>query len=186
MLENMAAAVEHHRQDLVATAASETGFTTAKLEGELTRAIYQLRFFGQVVRDGGYLEATIDPAGETPMGPRRDLRRLLLPIGAVAVFGASNFPFAFSVLGGDTASALAAGCPVVAKAHDSHPATSKLSYDVLTEAARQAQAPAGMLGIVFGLQPRRGPRRPPGYPRRRIHRLPCWGKSVAGHHQRPR
>jgi NADP-dependent aldehyde dehydrogenase len=152
MLDNMAAAVEHHRQDLVAAAASETGFTTTKLEGELTRTVYQLRFFGQVVREGGYLEATIDPAGETPMGPRPDLRRLLLPIGAAAVFGASNFPFAFSVLGGDTASALAAGCPVVAKAHDSHPATSKLSYDVLTEAAHQAHAPAGMLGIVFGLQ----------------------------------
>jgi NADP-dependent aldehyde dehydrogenase len=86
------------------------------------------------------------------MGPRPDLRRMLLPIGPVAVFGASNFPLAFSVPGGDTASALAAGCPVVVKAHGSHPATSQLVFDVLVAAARDAGAPEGTLGIVHGLQ----------------------------------
>jgi NADP-dependent aldehyde dehydrogenase len=149
MLAGMAAAVEARRAELVEVATRETGFTTAKLDGEVTRAAYQLRFFGDVLRDGGYLEATIDPAGDTPTGPRPDLRRLLVPIGPVAVFGASNFPFAFSVMGGDTASALAAGCPVVAKAHESHPATSKLSYEVLAEAAGNSSA---AVQLVYGRQ----------------------------------
>lgn len=151
LLDTMADAAEAHRRELVETAAVETGFATAKLDGELTRAAYQLRFFADVLRDGGYLEATIDRAGDTPMGPRPDLRRLLVPIGPVAVFGASNFPFAFSVLGGDTASALAAGCPVVAKAHESHPATSKLSYEILAEAADSVAAPGHrVIDIVYG------------------------------------
>lgn len=150
LLDTMAEAVEHHRDELIEIAALETGFTTAKLDGELTRAAYQLRFFADVIRDGSYLEATIDRARSTPMGPRPDLRRLLVPVGPVAVFGASNFPFAFSVLGGDTASALAAGCPVVVKAHASHPATSKLSFDVLAEAAAGTPVPIGALGIVYG------------------------------------
>ncbi|OBC17470.1 aldehyde dehydrogenase [Mycobacterium sp. 852013-50091_SCH5140682] len=150
LLDAMAEAVERHRDELVDIATLETGFATSKLDAELTRAAYQLRFFADVIRDGGYLEATIDRAGTTPMGPRPDLRRLLVPIGPVAVFGASNFPFAFSVLGGDTASALAAGCPVVVKAHASHPATSRLSFDVLVEAAAQMSAPESVLGIVYG------------------------------------
>jgi len=150
LLDAMADSVEQHREELVKTAERETGFATGKLDGELTRAAYQLRFFGEVIRDGSYLEATIDRAAATPMGPRPDLRRMLVPIGPVAVFGASNFPFAFSVLGGDTASALAAGSPVVVKAHASHPATSKLSFDVLAAAAARTSAPAGVIGIVYG------------------------------------
>jgi NADP-dependent aldehyde dehydrogenase len=150
LLDAMARAVEQHRDELIEAAALETGFATGKLDGELTRAAYQLRFFADLIRDGSYLEATIDHASTTPMGPRPDLRRLLVPIGPVAVFGASNFPFAFSVLGGDTASALAAGSPVVVKAHDSHPATSKLSFDVLAEAAEQTPSPEGVIGIVYG------------------------------------
>jgi NADP-dependent aldehyde dehydrogenase len=152
LLEALAGAVERRRADLVGIASQETGFAEAKLNVELTRAGFQLRFFAEVLREGSYLEATIDPAGDTPMGPRPDLRRLLVPLGPVAVFGASNFPFAFSVLGGDTASALAAGSPVIIKAHDSHPATSKLSFDVLAEAAYGAGAPQDILGIVFGRQ----------------------------------
>jgi NADP-dependent aldehyde dehydrogenase len=150
LLDAMADAVEGRRQELVEIASLETGFTETKLNGELTRAAYQLRFFGDVLREGGYLEAAIDPAGDTPMGPRPDLRRMLMPIGPVAVFGASNFPFAFSVLGGDTASALAAGCPVVLKAHDSHPATSKLSFEILADVAAR-YVPREVLGIVYGL-----------------------------------
>jgi NADP-dependent aldehyde dehydrogenase len=153
LLDTLADAVENRRAELVDIASWETGFGDAKLNGELTRACYQLRFFGDVLREGSYLEATIDQAADTPMGPRPDLRRLLVPIGPVAVFGASNFPFAFSVLGGDTASALAAGSPVIVKAHDSHPATSKLSFDILAEAARSSRgAPQGTLGIVYGRQ----------------------------------
>ncbi len=150
LLEAIADAVDASRSDLVGTAASETGFTTIKLDGELTRTVFQFRFFAEVIREGGYVEAMVDTAGDTPMGPRPDLRRMLVAIGPVAVFGASNFPFAFSVLGGDTASALAAGCPVIAKAHDSHPATSKLSYDILTQVARDYDLPDTVFGIVFG------------------------------------
>jgi NADP-dependent aldehyde dehydrogenase len=152
LLDGLADAVEDRRAELVDTASRETGFADAKLNAELTRACFQLRFFGEVLREGSYLEATIDPAADTPMGPRPDLRRLLVPIGPVAVFGASNFPFAFSVLGGDTTSALAAGCPVIVKAHDSHPATSKLSFDILAEATRSRKAPQDILGIVYGRQ----------------------------------
>ena len=88
--------------------------------------------------------------GDTPMGPRPDLRRMLVPIGPVAVFGSSNFPLAFSVPGGDTASALAAGSPVILKAHSSHPATSALCFKLLLQGARAAGAPEGTVGIVYG------------------------------------
>jgi NADP-dependent aldehyde dehydrogenase len=151
LLEAMAASIERHREDLVATASSETGFGTGKLDAELTRSAFQFRFFSDVLREGSYLEANIDPVSDTPMGPRPDLRRMLVPIGPVGVFGASNFPFAFSVLGGDTASALAAGCPVVVKAHESHPATSKLSFEILDEAAQRFSAPDHTVGIIYGV-----------------------------------
>jgi NADP-dependent aldehyde dehydrogenase len=152
LLRALADALEARREDVVAVADRETGLGPTRLNGELTRTCYQLRLFGEVLEEGSYLEAAIDHAGDTPMGPRPDLRRMLLPIGPVAVFGASNFPLAFSVPGGDTASALAAGCPVIVKAHGSHPATSQLVFDVLVEAARAAGAPEGTLGIVHGLQ----------------------------------
>ena len=142
--------MEARRDDIVAVADRETGLGATRLNGELTRTCYQLRLFAEVVREGSYLEAAIDHAGDTPMGPRPDLRRMLVPLGPVAVFGASNFPLAFSVPGGDTASALAAGCPVVLKAHSAHPATSQLCFEVMAEAAAKAGAPAGTLGIVYG------------------------------------
>src|ERR1700761_6651191 len=150
MLRAMADALDAGRDELVATADRETALGVPRLDGELTRTTFQLRFFAEVIEDGAYLEAAIDHAGQTPMGPRPDLRRMLRPIGPVAVFGASNFPFAFSVPGGDTASALAAGCPVIAKAHESHPATSKLSFEILTRVARDRGLPDGVIGIVFG------------------------------------
>src|SRR5207237_9748627 len=126
MLRAMADALEADRELLVTTADRETALGPARLNGELTRTTFQLRFFADVISDGGYLEATIDHAGDTAMGPRPDLRKMLRPIGPVAVFGASNFPFAFSVPGGDTASALAAGCAVVVKGHDAPPRPSQL------------------------------------------------------------
>ena len=147
LLDAIAEGVEAERAQLVATASAETGFGQVKLDSELVRAAFQFRFFADVVREGGFLEAAIDHASSTPMGPRPDLRRMLVPIGPVAVFGSSNFPFAFSVLGGDTASALAGGNAVVVKAHDSHPHTSLLSHAILQERLGE-HAPS--FGIVFG------------------------------------
>lgn len=152
LLTALADATESHREELVATADSETGLGATRLNGELSRSQFQLRLFAEAILEGGYLEATIDSAGDTPLGPGPELRRLLVPIGPIAVFGSSNFPFAFSVLGGDTASALAGGNPVVIKAHSSHPLTSRLSAAVLIEAARATGAPEGIIGIVYGTQ----------------------------------
>lgn len=152
LLEALAAALEDSRPRIVEVADRETGLGETRLNGELTRTCYQLRLFASVLTDGGYLEAAVDHAGDTAMGPRPDLRRMLIPVGPVAVFGASNFPLAFSVPGGDTASAIAAGCPVVLKAHPSHPATSQMCFDVLSDAARKGGAPEGTLGIVYGQQ----------------------------------
>ena len=152
LLRALADALEARRDDVVAVADRETGLGETRLNGELTRTAYQLQLFAEVLEEGSYLEAAIDHACPTPMGPRPDLRRMLVPIGPVAVFGASNFPLAFSVPGGDTASALAAGSPVIVKAHGSHPATSQLVFDVMVEAARAAGAPDGTLGIVHGVQ----------------------------------
>lgn len=152
LLREMAAALEQHREPIVSLADRETALGTTRLDGELTRTCYQLRLFAEVLAEGSYLEAAIDHPSPTPMGPRRDLRRMLVPVGPVAVFGASNFPLAFSVPGGDTASALAAGCPVVVKAHHSHPATSQLVFDVLRKALAAAAAPDGTLSLVHGVQ----------------------------------
>ncbi|SHN12436.1 aldehyde dehydrogenase (NADP(+)) [Cryptosporangium aurantiacum] len=150
LLRAAAEEIEARREALVATAARETFLGDARLGGEVTRTAYQLRVFADVLDEGSYLEATIDHAGDTPMGPGPDLRRMLVPVGPVAVFGASNFPLAFSVPGGDTASALAAGCPVVVKAHESHPSTSALAFSALEAAASRVGAPSGTVGIVYG------------------------------------
>ncbi|GII57647.1 aldehyde dehydrogenase [Planotetraspora thailandica] len=150
LLRSTARSLEERRADLVAAAARETSLPEQRLNGELTRTCYQLDLFAGVVEDGAYLEATIDHAGDTPMGPRPDLRRMLLPLGPVAVFGASNFPFAFSVPGGDTASALAAGCPVLAKVHEGHPETSLLSREVLAAGARAAGVTSDVVNLVHG------------------------------------
>ncbi len=152
MLHAMADALEARRQEAVALADLETALGGARLEGELTRTTYQLRFFAEVLEDGAYLEATIDHAGSSPMGPRPDLRRLLRPLGPVAVFGASNFPFAFSVPGGDTASALAAGCPVVVKGHEAHPRTSLLCAEALAEGGARGGAGEHAVAIVLGVE----------------------------------
>lgn len=150
MLDAMAQALEERRDDVVGTAERESALGVTRLDGELTRTCFQLRFFAEVVREGSYLEATIDHAGPTPMGPRPDLRRVLRPLGVVGVFGASNFPLAFSVPGGDTASALAAGCPVVVKVHNAHPATSLLCGQLLVEGARRVGLDAPVVSLVFG------------------------------------
>jgi NADP-dependent aldehyde dehydrogenase len=151
-LEEVAAALEADAEAIVATADLETGLGEARLTGELKRTCFQFRFFAGVVRDGGFLEASIDHAYDSPMGPLPDLRRQLEPLGVVGVFGASNFPLAFSVPGGDTASALAAGCSVVIKAHPAHPRTSFATFSALERAAHQIDAPEGTVNLVFGLE----------------------------------
>jgi len=151
LLRAMADGLEADRAHLITVSAAETGLAAhPRLDGELTRSAFQMRLFAEAIEEGGYLEAIVDHAGDTPMGPGPDVRRMLVPLGPVAVFGSSNFPFAFSVAGGDTASALAAGNPVIVKAHGSHPLTSQASFEAMESAARAYGAPAGTLGIVYG------------------------------------
>ncbi|RJQ68505.1 aldehyde dehydrogenase (NADP(+)) [Pseudonocardiaceae bacterium YIM PH 21723] len=143
ILEDLAAALDGRVDDLVAVADAETALGETRLRGEVGRTTGQLRMFAGVLRHGGYVDAIISPAD--PAKARPDVRRMLQPLGPVAVFAASNFPFAFSVAGGDTASALAAGCPVVVKAHEAHPRTSALVAEVA-----DAVLPAGVLSLVSG------------------------------------
>jgi NADP-dependent aldehyde dehydrogenase len=150
LLRAMAEELEADAANLVALANAETALPTARLEGELRRTAFQLRFFAGVVTDGSFLDATIDHPTDSPMGPLPDLRRMRSALGVVGVFGSSNFPFAFSVPGGDTASALAAGCPVVIKAHPAHPATSVAAFAALERGARRCEAPEGTVNLVFG------------------------------------
>ncbi|MEN3360119.1 MAG: hypothetical protein V7637_4101 [Mycobacteriales bacterium] len=153
LLRAAAAALEADREAIVALADAETGLGAGRLGGELTRTRVQLEMFADVVADGTVLEAIIDPADPAALpAPRPDLRRMLLPIGPVAVFAASNFPLAFSVAGGDTASALAAGCPVVVKAHPGHPGLSVHCAQLVSAALAGAGAPAGGFGIVHGVE----------------------------------
>jgi NADP-dependent aldehyde dehydrogenase len=153
LLDRIAAELSGRAELIVAAADRETALGAARLTGELTRTTYQLRFLGDVARDGGYLDIIIDRATpDTPMGPRPDLRRMLAPLGPVAVFGASNFPLAFGVAGGDTASALAVGCPVVAKAHPAHPETSLIVAEAIRSAISAQGGPEGVFGLVFGYE----------------------------------
>ena len=152
LLRAVAAALTLAREDLVALADAETALGDVRLGGELTRTTVQLEMFADALADGSVLEAVIDLADPAARSaPRPDLRRMLVALGPVAVFAASNFPFAFSVAGGDTASALAAGCPVLVKAHPGHPRLSAAVADIVVDALRSAGAPAGTL--------RRGARR---------------------------
>jgi NADP-dependent aldehyde dehydrogenase len=138
--------------ELVPIAIAETHLAEARLTGEVARTSGQLRMFAAVVRDGAYLEAIVDHARPDATPPQPDLRRLLVPVGPVAVYAASNFPFAFSVAGGDTASALAVGCPVVVKAHPGHPELSRRTAEIVAGALSAAGAPAGAFGLVEGFE----------------------------------
>ena len=146
-------ALEANRAELIGIAAEETGLGLARLEGELTRTIVQLRLFSEVVASGDDLDVRIDDRDpDFVLGPRPDLRRYRIPLGPVLNFSASNFPFAFSVAGGDTASALAAGCPVIVKAHSGHPRLSVRTAEIVASALEGAGAPAGTLQLVSGQQ----------------------------------
>jgi alpha-ketoglutaric semialdehyde dehydrogenase len=135
---------------LLERAMQESGLPRARLEGERGRTVGQLRLFATVVREGGWMELRIDEAQpqRQPL-PRADLRQRHIGLGPVLVFGASNFPLAFSVAGGDTASALAAGCPVVVKAHGAHPGTSELVGKAVRAAVRDCGLPEGVFSLLF-------------------------------------
>ena len=136
---------------LVQRAMLETGLTEQRLIGERARTMNQLKMFASILREGSWVEAVIDPAmpDRKPL-PRADLRKMLMPVGPVVVFGASNFPFAFSTAGGDTASALAAGCPVILKAHSSHLGTNELVATAIIKAAEKTGMPDGVFSSLIG------------------------------------
>lgn len=136
--------------ELIARAMAETGLPRARLEGERGRTVNQLKLFAELLREGSWQDARIDSALPQRQPPRPDLRLRFVGVGPVAVFGASNFPLAFSVAGGDTAAALAAGCPVVVKAHSAHPGTSELVGRAVVEAVRLSGLPAGVFALLPG------------------------------------
>ena len=128
----------------------ETALPVARAQSEMGRTCAQLRLFADVIEEGSWVNARIDPAlPERKPLPRPDLRSMLRPLGPVAVFSASNFPLAFSVAGGDTASALAAGCPVIVKAHPAHPGTSELVGAAVRESVREHGLPEGVFSLLF-------------------------------------
>ena len=150
-LEAIAGGLEAQRDLIVEQADTETALGEVRLNGELSRTTGQLRTFAELVREGSWVDARIDHGDpEREPLPKPDVRRLLAPLGPVAVFGASNFPLAFSVAGGDTASALAAGCPVVYKAHPAHPGTSEVVGRIVSEAAEKAGLPDGTFSLLHG------------------------------------
>ncbi|MCJ8323967.1 MAG: aldehyde dehydrogenase family protein, partial [Hyphomicrobiales bacterium] len=147
-LNTIADEIEKRADAITDVGSRETGLPTARLQGERGRTMAQLRLFATHIEAGDYLDKRFDKAlpDRTPL-PRPDLRMMQRPIGPVAVFGASNFPLAFSALGGDTASALAAGCPVVVKAHNAHPGT----CEIMAEAVHAAVKICGIHPGVFSL-----------------------------------
>jgi alpha-ketoglutaric semialdehyde dehydrogenase len=150
-LERIAEEIMALGDELISVCTQETGLPEARLQGERGRTMNQLKLFAEVVREGSWVNARIDTAlpDRQPL-PRPDLRQLHIALGPVGVFGASNFPLAFSVAGGDTASALAAGCTVVVKGHPAHPGTSELVGQAITRAAEATGMPRGVFGLVQG------------------------------------
>jgi NADP-dependent aldehyde dehydrogenase len=140
--------------ELAQQIAIETALTAERVERELARTTRQLRMFAELIEEGSWVDARIDH-GDAKRQPvaKPDLRRMLIGLGPVAVFGASNFPLAYSVAGGDTASAIAAGCPVIVKAHPSHPLTSELTMRALLSAAAATGMPEGIISMLHGADP---------------------------------
>lgn len=135
---------------LIFTAMKETNLPEARLRNERARTIYQLENYALACEEGTWLEAKIDTANPDKTPPKPDLRKMLIPLGPVIVFGASNFPFAYSTAGGDTACALAAGCPVIVKAHPAHAETSTIVADAIFHAAEKCKMPKGIFAHVYG------------------------------------
>src|SRR6202041_1172032 len=150
-LEMIAARIEAQTESLVTRANQESALSLARLQSETGRTCTQLRMFAKVVREGSWVTARIDRSDlqRQPL-PKPDLRSMLRPLGPVVVFGASNFPLAFSVAGGDTASALAGGNPVIVKAHAAHPGTSELVGQMVRDSVRECGLPEGAFSLLFG------------------------------------
>ena len=151
LLRSIADGLDAAAGDLVEVAHRETALPRPRLTGEVARTSGQLRLFAGVVEEGSWVMARIDTADPARTPPKPDIRSMLRPIGPVAVFGASNFPLAFSVAGGDTASALAGGNPVVVKAHPAHPATSELAGHIVAAATAKSGLPAGIFSLLFDM-----------------------------------
>ncbi len=150
-LDTLAEILESNRESIVPLAVRESNLPEGRINGELGRTTGQIRLFANLVKEGSWVEATIDPAlpDRSPL-PRADIRRFLTPLGPVVVFGASNFPLAFSTAGGDTISALAAGCPVIYKAHPAHPETSRKVAECIHQALAATNLPTGLFTHVEG------------------------------------
>jgi NADP-dependent aldehyde dehydrogenase len=150
-LEAIAENIDALGEELITRASRETGLPAARLQGERNRTTGQLRLFADVVRKGDFRGVRIDPAipDRAPL-PRPDIRQRQIPLGPVAVFGASNFPMAFSTAGGDTASALAAGCPVIFKAHNAHPGTGELTGQAIVKAVKDTGLHPGVFSLIYG------------------------------------
>ena len=149
LLRAMADAIDAAANDLIERAHLETALPEPRLKGEVARTSNQLRLFASVAEEGSWVMARVDTAEAQRTPPKPDIRSMLRPLGPVTVFGASNFPLAFSVAGGDTASAIAAGNPVIVKAHPAHPGTSELAGSALTKAVQQCGFPAGTFSLLF-------------------------------------
>ncbi|WP_296001073.1 aldehyde dehydrogenase (NADP(+)) [Rugamonas sp.] len=150
-LEAIAAQILALGDDLIVRAMAESGLPRVRLEGERGRTVGQLKLFADLLREGSWRDMRLDSALPDRTPPRPDLRMRMIGLGPVAVFGASNFPLAFSVAGGDTAAALAAGCPVVVKAHPAHPGTSELVGRAIQAAVQQCGLPAGVFALLTGV-----------------------------------
>ena len=150
-LDTIAEEIMNTGDTLITVCCSETGLPPARIEGERGRTVNQLKMFASLLREGSWVDARIETAipDRIPL-PKPDLRYMHIAIGPVVVFGASNFPLAFSVAGGDTASALSAGCPVIVKAHSAHPATSAIVGKAIQVAARKTNMPDGVFSLLYG------------------------------------
>src|SRR5271166_5087864 len=150
-LRTIATKIESIAGEVVERAGQETALPQGRLQGETARTCAQLRLFAQVAEEGSWVAARIDRAEpDRKPAPKPDIRSILRPLGPVVVFGASNFPLAFSVAGGDTASALASGNPVIVKAHAAHPGTSELVGQMIRESVRECGMPQGVFSLLFG------------------------------------
>lgn len=150
-LRTIAEAIEALGDNLIHTAMAESGLPEGRIRGELGRTVGQLRLFADHVEEGSWVDAVIDQGDpQRSPAPKADIRRMLVPVGPVVVFTASNFPLAFSTAGGDTASAFAAGCPVVVKGHEAHPATNELVSRAIQKAAKKSGMPDGIFSSLNG------------------------------------
>ena len=150
LMRAMAVELENCGDELIRVAMAETNLPEARLRGERARTIFQLNSYATACEKGEWLEARIDTAIPDKTPPKPDVRKMLVPLGPVVVFGASNFPFAYSTAGGDTACALAAGCPVIVKAHPAHVQTSTIVANAILTAADKCNMPAGIFAHVYG------------------------------------